>query len=51
MEYQIQLKVDDSEVAMNAFVQDVTTNVVLGIIRSLNDVPDDPERIELVMQK
>ena len=51
MEYKIQLQINDIMVPLNEFVQDVIGNVVLGITRSLNDVPDAPDRIELIMEK
>ncbi len=51
MEYKIQLQIDDVVVPLNDFVQAVIGNVVLGITRSLSDVPDDPDRIKLIMEK
>ena len=51
MEYKIQLKIDDIVIPLNDFVQDVIGNVVLGITRALNEVPDAPDRIELILEK
>ena len=51
MEYKIQLQIDNIAVPLNDFVQDVFGNVVLGIVRCLSDVPDAPDRVELILEK
>jgi molybdopterin-guanine dinucleotide biosynthesis protein MobB len=41
----ITLHIDDHSVPMNDFVQKIFTNAIWGIVRSLDGIPDHPERI------
>jgi hypothetical protein len=36
---------------MNPFVQKIFSNTLLGLISSLEGIPDDPERITISLQK
>lgn len=46
-EPQIQLEIDNISVPMNPFVQKIFTNTLLGMIRSLEGIPKNPECIAL----
>jgi len=48
---QIHLEIDDVSVSMNPFVQKIFSNTLLGLISSLEGIPDDPERIILTLLK
>ena len=50
-EPQIQLDIDDVSVPMNPFVQKIFTQVLMGMIRSLEGIPEDPECIILSLSK
>ncbi len=43
----ISLEVDGQYIALNPFVQDVLANVLLGIIKTLKGVPQNPSQISL----
>jgi len=47
----IELEVDGREVEMNPFVRKIIENTVLGMIRSLSDVPGDPATIRLTIAR
>ena len=47
----IRLEVDGREVEMNPFVRKIVENTVLGMVRSLNDVPGDPVTIRLTIAR
>jgi molybdopterin-guanine dinucleotide biosynthesis protein B len=47
----IQLEVDGREVAMNPFVRKIVENTVLGMLKSLSDVPGDPATIRLTIAR
>ena len=44
MEKKITLKINDKEVMMNHFVNDIFINVINGLIDSINKVPVDRDR-------
>jgi molybdopterin-guanine dinucleotide biosynthesis protein B len=48
---QIHLKIDDVSVPMNPFVQKILGNTLLGMIGSLEGIPENPERITLTLLK
>jgi hypothetical protein len=48
---QIHLKIDDVSVPMNPFVQKILGNTLLGMIGSLEGIPENPERIILTLLK
>jgi hypothetical protein len=47
----MELIVDQKSIRMNAFVQDIVCNVIRGMIRSLDDVPDEPEIVTFTLQE
>jgi molybdopterin-guanine dinucleotide biosynthesis protein B len=50
-EPQIRLDIDDVSVPMNPFVQKIFSNTLMGMIRSLEGIPEDPECITLSLSK
>ena len=50
MDKKITLKVNDREVPLNPFVTEVFLNVVGGLVDSLNKIPDEKNKIELVIE-
>jgi molybdopterin-guanine dinucleotide biosynthesis protein B len=48
---EIHLEIDDVSVPLNPFVQKVITNSLLGMIHSLEGIPEDPECITLSLTK
>lgn len=46
----ISLKVNDREIPLNAFVKKVVTNVVEGLVDSLDKIPVDKNKIEIVIE-
>jgi molybdopterin-guanine dinucleotide biosynthesis protein B len=46
-EPQLQLDVDDVSIPMNPFVHKIFSNTLMGMIRSLEGIPEDPECIIL----
>jgi hypothetical protein len=49
VEKKITLKVNEREIAMNPFVQRVFTNVVQGLVDSLDKIPGDRQRVEITL--
>jgi hypothetical protein len=45
------LKVNGSDVAMNPFVKDVFTKVIGGLVDSLDKIPEDKQKIEIVIEE
>jgi molybdopterin-guanine dinucleotide biosynthesis protein B len=50
-EPQLRLDIDDVSVPMNPFVQKIFSNTLMGMIRSLEGIPEDPECITLSMSR
>jgi len=48
---EIRLEIDGAAMPMNPFVQKIFGNTLLGLISSLEGIPDDPERINLTLLK
>jgi molybdopterin-guanine dinucleotide biosynthesis protein B len=46
-EPQLRLDIDDVSIPMNPFVQKIFSNTLMGMIRSLEGIPEDPECITL----
>lgn len=46
---QIHLEIDDVSVPMNPFVQKIFSNTLLGLINSLEGIPDNPERMTIIL--
>jgi hypothetical protein len=44
------LKINGEEVSTNPFVQEVFINVINGIVNSLNKIPEDKEKIEILIE-
>jgi len=51
MEPQLRLDIDDVPIPMNPFVQKIFTQVLMGMIRSLEGIPEDPECITLSLSR
>lgn len=51
MAEQIVLKVDDKEISMNPFVQEVFINVINALVASLNKIPEGKQKIEILVKK
>jgi molybdopterin-guanine dinucleotide biosynthesis protein B len=50
-EPQLRLDIDGVSVPMNPFVQKIFSNTMMGMIRSLEGIPDEPECITLSLSK
>jgi hypothetical protein len=50
MDKKIILKVNGQEIPANPFVQDVFVNVINGLVDSLNKVPRDKDKIEIIIE-
>ena len=48
-EMQIRLEIDDAPIPMNPFVQKIFTRTLMGMIRSLERIPEDPGCITLYL--
>ena len=48
---QIRLEIDNTSVPMNPFVQKIFEKTLLGMINSLEGIPEDPECITLSLIK
>jgi hypothetical protein len=51
MKQTLNLKVDGQEISLNPFVESIISNVIYGIINSLDKIPMGKERIEIVIDK
>ena len=51
MDKKITLKVNDQEIPLNPFVTSVFLNVINGLVDSLNKVPEEKNKIELIIVK
>jgi hypothetical protein len=51
MDKKITLKVNDREIPLNPFVTDVFSNVISGLVDSLHNIPEEKNKIELVIEK
>ena len=47
----IKLKVNGKEVPMNPFVERTFSNVISGLVHSLDKLPDDVRQIEIFIEK
>jgi molybdopterin-guanine dinucleotide biosynthesis protein B len=50
-EPQLRLDIDDVSIPMNPFVQKIFSNTLVGMIRSLEGIPENPERINLSLSR
>lgn len=46
----VRLKINDGGITMNPFVETVFRNVIMGMIDSLDKIPQDVEKIEIVIE-
>ena len=51
MDKKITLKVNDRDIPLNPFVTDVFFNVINGLVDSLDKIPEQKNKIELIIQK
>jgi hypothetical protein len=51
MDKKITLKVNDREIPLNPFVTDLFFNVINGLVDSLNKIPEEKDKIELIIKK
>jgi hypothetical protein len=51
MDKKITLKVNDRDIPLNPFVTDVFFNVINGLVDSLDKIPEEKNKIELIIQK
>ena len=51
MDKKITLKVNNQEIPLNPFVTSVFLNVINGLVDSLNKVPEEKNKIELIIVK
>jgi hypothetical protein len=47
----VSVKVNNREIPLNAFVKKVVSNVVEGLVDSLDKIPDERTRIEIIIEK
>lgn len=50
MDKKITLRVNDREIPLNPFVTDVFFNVINGLVDALHKVPEEKNKIELIIQ-
>ncbi len=50
MAERIVLKVDDKEISMNSFVQEVFVNVINALVASLDKIPAGKKKIEILVK-
>lgn len=50
-EMQIKLEIDDVSIPMNPFVQKIFMHTLMGMIRSLEGIPEDPGCISLYLSR
>jgi hypothetical protein len=51
MNKKVSLKVNDREIPLNTFVTEVFYNVINGLVDSLDKIPEEKNKIELVIEK
>jgi hypothetical protein len=47
----VSLKVNSREIPLNAFVKNVISKVVEGMVDSLDKIPEERTRIEIIIEK
>lgn len=47
----VSLKVNDREIPLNAFVKNVISKVVEGLVDSLDKIPVDKNKIEVIIEQ
>ena len=51
MDKKVILKVNNQEIPLNPFVTEVFVNVVEGLVDSLHKVPEEKNKIQLIIEK
>ena len=51
MDSKIEVKVNNTKIAMNVFVRKLFIKVIQGMIDSLDKIPEDIKKIEVVIEK
>jgi len=46
----IVLKVNDKQIPLNPFVKEVFTNVIAGLVDSLDNIPSSRDKIEIAIE-
>jgi hypothetical protein len=47
----VSLKVNEKEISLNPFVTRLFFNLIDGLVNSLDKIPDEKEKIEIVIKK
>ncbi len=47
----IRLEVDGRDIGLNPFVRKIMENTILGLVRSLDDVPENPRAVRLTIER
>jgi hypothetical protein len=45
------LRINDREIPMNAFVERIFTQVIEGLVNALDKIPQNREKIEIILEK
>jgi len=51
MDYEVTLKVDGKDIALNPFVSRIFSGVCQGLIESLDRLPEERDRLELILTR
>jgi hypothetical protein len=51
MNKNVSLKINGQEIPLNAFVKEVVANVVKGIVDSLDKIPENRNKIEIIIEE
>jgi len=47
----IKMKIDEKDIPMNRYVEDVFEKVILAMVSTLKGIPDDWKQIEIVFER
>lgn len=51
MNKNVSLKINGQDIPLNAFVKEVVANVVNGVVDSLDKIPGEREKIEIIIEE
>ena len=51
MNKKVSLKINGQEIPLNAFVKEVVANVVKGMVDSLDKIPEERKKIEIIIEE
>ncbi len=51
MNKKVSLKINGQKIPLNAFVKKVFANVVKGVVDSLDKIPENKEKIEIIIEE